>query len=104
MADTERRIGERVARLEERSEDQGRIIDAVAPVAVHLAEMNVKYAEIQRSTDRIENRLDDLHPRLRKLEYAVVALTVTVASTVASPLLGGPSVGHSVSVVLQHLT
>lgn len=95
--DGERRFGERLATVEANDKAQDRTLEAIAPVAAHIAELNVHYEDIK-------NSLADIQPRLRKLEYAIVALTVTTASAVASPLLGGPSVGQSVAHVMHYLT
>lgn len=93
----DRRVGERVARLEERSAEQSRTLAEIAPVAVHLAEMGLRYEETQSGIERIERRLDSLHPRLRKVEYAVIALGIAAFS----PKLGGPSLSHAVGVVIS---
>lgn len=87
-AGEERRLDERVARLEQRSDDQGRALESIAPVSVHFAEINLMYRETKEGVDRIETglermqervdrRFDHLHTRLRRTEYAVVALSVT---------------------------
>lgn len=93
----ERRIGERVARLEERSKEQGRTLAEIAPVAVHLAEMSLRYEDTQSGIERIERRLDSLHPRLRKVEYAVIALGIAAFS----PKFGGPTLSDAVNTAIS---
>lgn len=98
--DGERRTGERIAALETNDEAQDRTLEAIAPVAVHLAEMNVKYAGIHDTVKEIKEDLDGLHPRIRKLEYAVIALGVAAFS----PKLGGPALPDVVTGVISFLT
>lgn len=79
---------ERVARIEERQADQARTLESLAPLGVHLAGIDVKLTEVAHQLDRIETkRLDPLHVRVRRVEYAIVALIVAVGS----PKVGGPS-------------
>lgn len=42
---------------------------------------------------------EDIIPRLRRIEYGAIALTVAVAS----PKLGGPTVGEVVTAVFRFL-
>lgn len=100
VAEDDRRLGERVASLEAKEEAQDRTLDVLAPVAVHIAEMGVKYEAIHENVVEIKESLDDLSPRLRKLEYAVLLLSAAAIS----PKIGGPAVPDVVSAVLSYLS
>lgn len=108
MGDYERRHGAQTRRIDDRVDSLEKTVDQIAPVAVHLAEMNVRFAQVQQQQadlradlnswiERMDKRLDPLHARLRKVEYAVIAIGLAAIS----PKIGGPDVSHVVSTVIQ---
>lgn len=98
--DGERRTGERITALETNDEAQDRTLATLSPLAVHMAEISVNSASIQKSVERIEGNVNDLHPRIRKLEYAVLLLSAVAVS----PKLGGPSLPAVATAVLHAIS
>lgn len=81
-------VDRRMERLEEKAAGLEREVRSIAPAATHIAQIEVQYTWIKESLQRIEEkRLDPLHVRLRRVEYAVVALVLAIGS----PKVGGPS-------------
>lgn len=119
---SDRRISDRRGgdkELDDRVEQLEQTVAQIAPVAVHLAEMNIRSAEIARQqadlrgdmkegqaqlhaelnawVDRLDRRLDPLHTRLRRAEYALVAVVLAIGS----PKVGGPDVVHTTSTLIR---
>lgn len=90
----------RLSALEQRQDEQARTLEMLAPVAVRIAEISVRQAEHTARFDRIDRRLDPLRTRLRRVEYAIVALVVAVGS----PKLGVPSVPEVASAAASLFT
>lgn len=89
-----------MAALEANDKAQDRTLETLAPLAVHMAEISVNAASIQKSVERIEGNVNDLHPRIRKLEYAVLLLSAVAIS----PKFGGPSLPAVATAVVHAIS